>query len=310
MSRLQKLREWIKNPHGWTLVLFYVVTAISVAGAIVFSVIGQDYYFIAYVFYALAAITFGYTVYTVVLFVPKVKRKIIGKLQKYEFTNRLYEQYGFRTVVFAVFSLIISLLNAVFYGVMGIWSLSIWYGAIAAYYFMLASIRGGILLYHRKRKKLSDVETDEQLKIREVKRYRTCGILLILLPLALSGVILETVLHERAFVKTGILIYVAAAYTTYKVTMAIVNFVKARKSDEMTVRAIRNVNLADALVSILALQTAMFHEFSQEVNLGFANALTGTVVCALTVTIGIIMLVKGSMQIKRLKTELYNGEQQ
>lgn len=301
----KKLWEWIKHPHGWQLLLFYIFTAICIAGAIVFSIVGLDksYGFVTYIFYALAAVTFGYTIYTLIIFVPKLKQNTVTLIKKNGFTNRLYEQYGFRTIIFAIVSLIISLGNAVINGTIGIIYFSVWYCALGGYYLLLSTMRGGVLLYHRKKKKYSENESETQVKIRETKTYRMCGIWLILLPVALSAAIWEMVASDRAFVHAGIMIYAAAAYTFYKVTMSIINFFKARKGDEITVRAIRNVNLADALVSILALQTAMFHEFSPEESLGFANAIMGAIVCALTAAIGIFMLVKGSIKIKKLKAE-------
>lgn len=301
----KKLWEWIKHPCGWALAGFYLAAAIAVSGAIVFTIIGKDksYDFIAYIFYFLAAITFGYAVYTIVIIVPKLKQKIILFVNKYPFINRLYKQYGFRTIVFAIVSLVISVGNAVVNGTIGIINLSVWYGALAAYYFLLTSMRSGVLLYHRKKKKYEANDTAEQLKVREIKTYRTCGILLVLLPLALSFAIAETVRSDRGFVHAGLMIFVSAAYTFYKIIMSVINFFKARRGDDMTVRAIRNVNLADALVSVLALQTAMFYEFSPEKSLGYANAITGAVVCALTAAIGVFMVVSGSIKIKRIKIE-------
>lgn len=302
---MRKLWEWIKHPHGAALIAFYICTAIFIAGAIVFSVIGtnESYGFAAYIFYGLAAVTLGYTVYTLVLFVPKWKQGVIGVLKKNGFTEKLYEQYGFRTLIFAVFSLALSLGNAILNGTIGIVRLSLWYGALGAYYLLLSLMRGGVLLYHRKKKRYAERETETQIKVRELKKYRGCGILLVLLPLALSFAIWEMTVFGKGFVHAGLMIYVAAAYTFYKVTMSIVNFFKARKGDECTVRAIRNVNLADALVSVLALQTAMFHEFSPHADFGMANAITGTAVCALTVTIGVFMIVNGSLKIKKMQTE-------
>ena len=45
-----------------------------------------------------------------------------------------------------------------------------------------------------------------------------------------------------------------AAYTTYKITLSIVNYIKTRKSTEPGVRMLKTVNVVDALVSVLTLQ--------------------------------------------------------
>lgn len=303
----RKLWEWLRHPHGWALVLFYIFAAICIAGAIAFTVIDIGYDVLAYVFYALAAVALAYTVYTLVLFIPRCKQNIVALIRKNGFTNKMYEQYGFRTVVFALVSLTLSLANALLNGVTGIVYLSLWYIALGAYYLLLFVMRGGVLLSHRKKGKAAKTETPTQIKVREFKAYRVCGILLVLLPLALSFAILEMIVSDRAFVRAGMMIYVTALYTCYKVTMAIRNIFKARKNDDATVQAIRNVNLADALVSVLALQTAMFHEFAGGESIGYANAITGAVVCALTAALGIFMIVKGSACVKKLQTEKDDG---
>lgn len=297
---MKKLLQWLKRPHGWALIPLYIFTAGCIAAAIVFTVLADESLSVlAYVFYALAAITLAYTVYTLVVFIPVMKSKTVEWLNKREFTAKLYGQYGFRTIVFAVFSFVISIANATVNGVMGIMYLSLWYGALGVYYLLLALMRGGVLIHHRKKRGYD--ENSENL--RGTVTYTACGGVLILLPLALSFAILEMVVSDRAFVRSGMMIYVAALYTFYKIIISVINFFKARKGDEITVRAIRNVNLADALVSVLALQTAMFHEFSPQENFGFANAATGAAVCALTAILGVFMLVGGVIKIKRLKAD-------
>lgn len=69
----------------------------------------------------------------------------------------------------------------------------------------------------------------------------------------------------------------------------------------MTVKAVRDINLADAMVSVLALQTAMLREFSPGQNVDFVNCLTGGVICALTVALGIYMVVYGGRKLRTTK---------
>lgn len=303
---LNKLWEWIKRPHGWLLIPFYILTAVVVAGAILstFFLQGTNDGFIAYLFYFLAAITFGYTVYTVVIFIPKAKGKIISLLQRYSFTNQLMEQFGFRTIIFAIVSFVISIGYVIINGTIGILEFSIWYGALAAYYLVLAVMRGNVLLFHRTKKRKQTGINDE--RERAIKSYRWCGIGLIFLPICLSFAILQMVIGKNSFEHSGLMIYVSATYTFYKIMMSVVNVFKARKEDDITVRAVRSVNLADAMVSILALQTAMFKEFASDQSVGIVNAVTGGVVCALTFALGVFVIVNANLKLKNLQKEITN----
>lgn len=298
----KRLWEWIKNPHGWGLAVLYVFTALSVGASIAACVKVRFFGYFTYIVYFLAAVLLGYSVYTFVKCAPKIKSGVVKKMKKWEFTGKLCEQYDFRTFVFAICTFSLSVANATFNGTIGIISLSLWYCALGGYYLLLALMRGGVLAYRRKRKKFGASETPSQIKIREINSYRACGIMLVLLPLSLSAVIIETLVSDRAFVRSGIALYVTAAYTFYKITMSVYNFFKARKGDDLSVRAIRNVNLADALVSVFALQTAMFHEFSSGEDFGLANAVTGGAACLLTLILGVTMIVKAYREIKKVKS--------
>lgn len=298
MNGWKKFIAWLKEPPWRFLIVVYAVALSSAIGAIVLAT-AKDLVFAlkitAYALYALAAVSLGYSVYTIVKVVPKLKGKIVALLQKRQFTNRILMQYGFRTVIFAIGAFSISVAHAILNGVIGILNLSVWYGALSIYYFLLTFMRGGVLLFHRtKRRRPDKAEKNEEKK--RVGIYRRCGVGLIVLPFALSFAILQMVQGVNSFEHAGIMIYVAAAYAFYKIIMAIVNIFKARKDEDLTVRALRSINLADAFVSILALQTAMFKEFGGAELAGIMNAVTGAIVCALTAALGVFMIVESKIK--------------
>jgi hypothetical protein len=304
---MQKFKAWLKHPHGLWLILFYILSVAIIVAAIVLSVVALNTFpwdIVTYILYGLTAICFGYCIYTLVIYISKAKITITNKLKSHTFTNRLLEQYSFRTLIFAIVSLVISLGYALFNGVIGIIELSIWYGALSAYYFVLFAMRGGILAYNNKKRKADFGE--QKGKIKETKTYLATGCLLIILPICLSFAIMQMVLGKNSFEHAGLAIYPAAIYAFYKIIMAVVNMVKSHKQDDYSVRAIRHINLADALVSILALQTAMFKEFAIGQNVGVYNAITGGVVCALTLALGTFMIITADRRLKKLKEESKN----
>jgi len=301
----------LKNPTGLLLTLTYLVAVISIVAAITFAVLAPSslgLQILSYICYALAAISLGYTVYTIVLFAPKIKRNITALLRKSQLISRMLDNYGFRTVLLAAGALFINIAYAVFNGVIGILERSIWYGALAGYYLLLILLRSGLVLYHRKKAKgLTNYEDELEEQLAEIRKFKICGCLLIVLPFFLSFAILEMVVNDRGYDYMGLMIFAVAAYTFYKITMAIVNAIKSRKkSDDITVQALRNVSLADAMVSILALQTAMFHSFgTEELNTGLFNALTGGAVCALTIALGVFTIMIANKKRKNLQKEFH-----
>ena len=76
------------------------------------------------------------------------------------------------------------------------------------------------------------------------------------------------------------------------ITMAVVNMVKVRKTKSPILITIRNIGAADALVSMLTLQAAMFASFQDKnsLNTNQMNAITGLSVCILISILGISMI--------------------
>lgn len=302
----EKWTKWFqkfKNPPGWILVLTYILTILSIAGALsmlLVDYVGTVLEIVAYILFGVSALSLAYSVYTIVVFAPRFRRKTIERLEQNAFTNTLMQNYGFRTVVFSIGSFVISIAYGIYNGFLGILTLSIWYGALAAYHIMLAIIRGSVLLSHKSRR----ANKQQNHEVKSIKTYRNCGALLVVLNLALSVAIAQMIFSDKFFVYADWTIFAAAAYAFYKITMSIINFFKARKQTDLTVQAIRNINITDGLVSILALQTALLHTFQEgDVSISLFNTLTGSVVSLANLSLGIFMIVKANRRLKMLKTK-------
>jgi hypothetical protein len=112
------------------------------------------------------------------------------------------------------------------------------------------------------------------------------------------------IFEDRLFTYADWTVFAFAAYAFFKISMSIYNFFKARKQDDLTVEAIRNINLTDGAVSILALQTALLHAFqSGQVDVSAFNTLTGIAVSAVTLALGIYMVIKGNKELRKEKKD-------
>lgn len=307
-----KIWQKIKSPTAGWLALVYVLTAVFCAFAITAAIITTGDFIggkgktcfavLGYVSYGAAAFLLTYTVYTLVKILPKRYRAFKEKLRSHKRIGKLMENYGLRTVIFACFSVAATLAFAAYHGVISVLYHSVWFGALAVYYIILLIIRGGIVLYHGKRR------GKERKKETEIRKYRSCGIGLMITISALSATIWEMVQNSAATRRAGLMIYVVAAYTFYKITMSIVNFVKAKKQDDHTVDALRNINVADAAVALLALQASMLQEFS-DTGLPIFNILTGAGVCLFVFGLGLYMVIRSRHFTKQLKEETFTGEE-
>lgn len=307
----KKFWKWIQYPYGWGLILFYSITVICITGAIVCCTIIQveSYKIFAYIFYALAAITFGYTLYTIIIYTSALKQKIKKQLKANEFTTKLLEDYDFRTTIFAVWALMLNIVFAIMNLISAFLYQVLWYGIISIYYFMLVFFRGGILFTNKMCAKRFVNHANEYEKSKW-KIYFASGGFLILLEFAMIGAITQMILSKHP-IKSGIIIAITnAIYTFYKVTMSIYNLVKARKFSNPVVQSLRNLNLADASMSIVSLTVLMLSTFTNDrstIAILVIKSSTGFTVCVGIILMALFMMIKARKKLQLLKREFsYN----
>lgn len=293
----------ILYPPTWVKVLTFIISIISATLSLIMVFIGFEnsaLAILAYILFGIAGVSLFYSVYLIVPLVPKIKDKIIRFMESHDFTYLLLRNFGFRTIIFAIGSFALSLLFSAFNAYMGIVNRSIWYGALASYYIALAVLRGGIIFKNKKK-------CDSELK--QIKIYKNSGIIVLILNVALSSAIAQMIFAGEHFYYFGLTIFAYSAYAFYKITMSVISFIKSHKQMDLKVRAIRNINLVDALVSILALQTALLTMFSDgKMNISLMNTFTGVVVSLSSIAVGVYMIISANKMRKNLQKEnIENG---
>lgn len=207
-----------------------------------------------------------------------VKRSALGA--------RFLEDYTFRTILTTMPAFLINVAYTVYNGVIGIMNRSEWFITMAVYYSLLGIMRYRAVSAGRK---ISRMEDPQQVERKQLSVIRTDGILLMVLNLALCGVVLLTIAQETAKAYSEIMVISIAAYTFYKITMAVI---KVRKMQSPILITIRNIGAADALVSMLTLQATMLASFKETSSLDAnrMNGITGLAVCILISALGVSMI--------------------
>lgn len=309
MNKFKSFFNKLNNLPLWARILAYFITiAGGVISILLVTIFPNEIPFYAYIIFGLTAITLTYSVYISIKRIPLIKRSFIEWAEKRKFTRKYIQSFGFRTLVLSVLSLTMSFAFGVFNGYLGISLRSIWYGALATYYIFLMVFRSSVLVHHVKNLERFKGMPEQEKRLAQAKMYRNCGILVLTLNVALSSAIAQMIFNNASFSYPDWTIFAYAAYAFYKITMSIINLFKAKKENDLTVQAIRNINLTDACVSILALQTALLHAFSQPgIDISLYNTLTGIVISAVTIGLGIIMIIRAVKIIKNSQTEKQNG---
>lgn len=161
--------------------------------------------------------------------------------------------YQFKTLTTSTLSVLSGLDFTVFNVVLGIVYRSVWNISISVYYVLLAIVRG--IVVHSQRKVSA---SDNQKKQEQYKRvYFRTHILMIFMDMCLIAPIAYMVIGERSY-EYGLIPAIAmAAYTTYRITMGIINLGKSQKQENILIKELRTVNLQNSLVAVLTLQNAL-----------------------------------------------------
>lgn len=246
--------------------------------------------FLRYASYLASAYALTVTVSAAVRFFRK--RPLTGLLRSTAVGERYLTDAYFRNRVSLYTGLAVNLAYIVLKLAAGVYYRSAWFIALAVYYILLAAMR--FLLVRR---------LNVQDEASELRRYRLCGILLLLMNQALAGIVVFMVHQDRGFAYPGFLIYAMAAYSFYAVTVAVINIVKTRRHKSPILSAAKAVNLVAALVSLLSLTTAMLAQFGGEDDPAFRRtmtACTGGGVCTAVIAMAIYMICRAGRALKSL----------
>ena len=257
---------------------------------------------IAYVSYVLAS----YTLTIWCCRIPCLIRFFKTFKDENKYARRWLDDTNLRMNVSLYGSLIWNTAYAVFQLGLGFWHHTFWFYSLAGYYISLAVMRF-FLVGHTSKHKPGEKMREELVK------YRSCGIVFLLMNLALSLMVFFMVYWNRTFNHHEITTIAMAAYTFGSLTMAIMNVVKYRKYNSPVYSASKAIGLAAACVSMLTLESTMLTTFNdgsmplatRRIMLG----VSGGIISAFIIGMAIYMIVQSSKKIKLLMTakEQMNG---
>ncbi len=289
MEKWKKIGKALLFPHAALLWLLLPIAA----GLLVYSLVALgNTHPVAMGAYALSA-------YTLTIWCCRIPGLIAwakGFREENPYARRWAQDIHLRMKVSLYGSFAWNMAYAVFQLCLGLYHHSFWYCSLAGYYFFLGAMRFSLSGYTRRHKPGEDMAA-------ELKRYRSCGCIFLLLNLALALIIFFMVYWNRTFRHHQITAIAMAAYTFFSFTMAIINIVKHRKRGSPVYAASRAISLAAACVSMLTLESTMLTAFGSEtMDLQTRRILLGTTggaISALIIGMAVCMILRANQQLKR-----------
>lgn len=231
-----------------------------------------------------------------------IKAVIVPFIEANALANRFTKDYGFSTIIMTLPGTMINVVFAIVNAYIGVYMGSAWAGSLAMYYMCLSVMRIIVIWYAKHlvfQGKYAAIGKKKELKLQKI-----CGIILIILSGALAGAVFILLSGKGGKHYSEILTIAIAAYTFYKLAMAIKNMIKARKEKDSLIIILRNIGYTDAMVSLLYLQTALFSAFGGgEKITKIMNSVTGGFVIAGSIAIGVAMVIRAN---KNMKNQIRN----
>lgn len=295
MERFKEIARKLLHPH-WALTLLLCLG--SGAGLAWIFLNGHEMAWFAYPIYVLSF--YALTAACVVL-VPKlirlakVKREHDAKQDKTkQLRNSLYQNL----LVNLGYGLIQMFLGAV--------TGSVWVGSNGLYNFVHGLAHAVLVHYENKLEKLEDRQQRLTLAWR---CYRICGYVLFALNLTMTGIAFQMIWKGEGDSYSEIMVIAVAAFTFYKLTVAIIGVFQCRKNNSPILGAARNMALTEALMTLFSLQTALFASYGQDFDQQFLmNSLTGGAICLMTVLGGLGMVIHGKKRSEEITGEMHHGK--
>ena len=253
---------------------------------------------VCYVAYIISA----YTLTALCARIPSLMRFIDTVRHKNKYLVMLDSDARLRVNLSLYGSLLLNSGYAVFQLGLGFYHRSVWFYTLSAYYLLLAVMRFLLLRYTR-------THSPGENRIAELQRYRFCGIILLVMNSVLSVIVFYITWQNRTFSHHQITTIAIAAYTFTTFTFSIINLVKYRRYNSPVFSATKTINLAQALVSMLTLETTMLTAFGDEADEGFRRLMTGSTGSAVLIVIfgmALVMITKAAKEL-HLTGDVNNG---
>ena len=277
-------------PPVWFRWVFGILSLAAVQCVFLFRISSTS---IAYVAFLASALGLYYLI--TVTIIP-----LTGNIRRLLMRNRLVRRYFmdsvFKARVMLYRGMMINIFYALFKFITGFYYRSEWLIAIAVYYSVLILLKYS-LVYQDLRFLRCKADPDE---FTEWRSYRRAGWLMLLMNVGLSGITVQVVEQNRSYSYPGMIIFVMAGYSFYRIVIAVTRLLKGSKANRPIFSAAKVVDVSFAVTGMFTLQTAMFSSFAPDMDVRVPNIITGTAVAVIITVLAAIMIIRAGQKLKLL----------
>lgn len=231
---------------GYLVAIFSILSAVLLYWIFAYD---MDDSVFSYIIYAFSFYSLTVLVIFLFLRVKKIRLQIITLLKKNNRTREILDDRVERYRTFLFVSFVLNLILSIIKIVIGVYLSSYWVLINGAYYLILAALRAFI--------STSWKESAEKQRA----KIKVAGFLLAIMAISYFVILIEMYINYSAITYPMYLIYLAALYAFVKVSFALKDIFSKKIERSTVIVATFGVKLANALVSIIFLESSMLAEF-------------------------------------------------
>lgn len=223
----------------------------------------------------------------------------IVRIRKYDVFDKLFTDYGRRTLFVALGVLIWNVVYVSHLIWMAVAYRSSWFAALAGFYAWLTLMRGGVLLAEKFPALLAP-EHANSVRYKHIVSL-ACGAALIIAGCAVSAPVIE--MTNGTFPQRGSIatIVVNSVFAFLKCVPAVVQLIRVQKYNDPVTRSLKNISLVTALMSLLTLEMSVLTVFGDTRNMWQFFAVSGALVSSAIIAVGIVSVVRNSVAIRKFR---------
>ncbi len=179
-------------------------------------------------------------------------------------------------IFFALFNLVIGVIYRL------LWNFTI------SFYYILLTVAKAILLLSEKKNYTRSVE---EASAKRETLFKLLNYFLIFLDVTLVAPVILMIFLQKSSNLTMIPTIALAAYTTYKISSAIVHFVKRKRLNNLSLEGFRAIRLKEGIVSIITLQNTMVFVFGDPTEMLALTTTTSILLLLLSIGVSIFQFI-------------------
>lgn len=205
----------------------------------------------------------------------------------YEYRSNIVMQIGFLgNTAYALINLF-----------MGLITKQVWFASIGIFYTIFGFLKFALLI---KQAHLLKCENMRERKASSLRVWRFFGLTMFIITIPTTIMVAQMIYYNRNYYYGPIITFGYFIYTSIYLVAAIVKVFQAKMRKNPIFTAYSNMSFCGALMSVLALQTAMINAFKLDDSMRRAiNTATGALIIATFYAISIVVFISTTIQLKK-----------